>query len=673
MKNSVGVMLVPFLFFCLMSCLNQTTDDISVSSPDSALKLKFHLKEGRPYYELMYKSDTLINLSALGFELKEQPAMKGGFKILDTEISSHNENWQMPWGQNKRIVDNHNLLKVELQETSENPRLLTLYFKIFNDGAAFRYEFPEQKNLKEFVIMDEITEFNINGNPDTWWIQADYDTYEKLYQKTTLHDALWVATPVTMKTVNNTHVSIHEAALTDYAGMTLKQTRPGVYKSELVPWANGDKVRCSAPMKTPWRTIQVSPNAAELVESNMILNLNEPSKIEDPSWIQPMKYIGIWWGMHLGTEIWHAGSRHGATTQNTMDHIDFAAAHNVQAVVVEGWNAGWENWGGKDAFDHVTPARDYDLEKVAAYAKEKGVMIIGHHETGGDIPAYEHYVDSAFKQCDKLGIHAVKTGYAGGIYPRGEHHHGQFMVRHYRKIVELAAKYHIVLDAHEPIKPTGIRRTWPNMMTREGVRGMEWNAWSEGNPPSHTVTIPFTRGLGGPTDYTPGTFDLLFKDCGKRVPWNTDRLEITRTHSTLAKQLANFVILYSPLQMASDLPKNYEGHPAFQFFVDFNADVDESKILNGEVGEYITTVRRAGDNWYLGSATNEKERDFKVDLSFLNPGSKYKAVVYKDAPDSDWKTNPYAYEIDEIEVDAAASIEIKLAPGGGQAIYFVKL
>ena len=404
----------------------------------------------------------------------------------------------------------------------------------------------------------------------------------------------------------------------------------------------------------------------------MILNLNEPSRIADLSWIKPMKYIGIWWGMHLGTETWAAGPRHGANTKNAMDHIDFAAAHNIQGVVFEGWNAGWENWGGKDAFDHITPAKDFDLNRVAGYAKEKGVMVIGHHETGGDIPAYEHYMEAAFRQCKELGIKAVKTGYAGGIYPRGEHHHGQFMVQHYRRVVEMAAKYHIMLDVHEPIKPTGIRRTWPNMMTREGVRGMEWDAWSEGNPPSHTLIIPFTRGLGGPTDYTPGTFDVLFLNAGERIKWNTDDISKTRVHTTLAKQLANFVILYSPLQMASDLPKNYQSHPAFQFISDYNADTDESRVLNGEIGEYITVVRRAGNEWFLGSATNETARKLSVKLDFLEHGSTYQARIYRDADDAHWITNPTAYCIENKTVCADDTIELQLAAGGGEAIHFVK-
>ncbi len=657
--------------FFLSSCSDKNS--YKALSPDKKIELTFLLENGKPYYEVTYNADTLIQKSALGFELKDQPALKDNFKILDAKITTADETWKQPWGQNKEIKDQHTLLTVHLQQTDENARLMTLYFKVFNDGTAFRYEIPEQKNLKDFVIMNELSEFAVKGNPETWWIEANYDTYEKLYQKTPMDKAAWVATPVTMKMNDHAYISIHEAALTDYAGMTLKQNKPGVYEADLVPWANGDKVRTSAPMKTPWRSIQISPDAAKLIESSLILNLNEPCKIEDTSWIKPMKYVGIWWGMHIGTQTWYTGPRHGATTKNTIDCIDFAAKHNIQGVVAEGWNAGWENWGSKDAFDFNTPAKDFDLDKVAEYAKEKGVMFIGHHETGGDIPSFESRVEESFKMFQKLGMHAVKTGYAGGIFPRGEHHHGQMMVNHYRKIVELAAKYQIVLDAHEPIKPTGIRRTWPNMMTREGVRGMEWNGWSDGNPPSHTVTLPFTRGLAGPMDYTPGTFDLLFKNAKNRVKWNDQDKGNSRTHTTLSRQIANWVILYSPLQMASDLPQNYEGHPAFQFFVDFDADIDETKVLDAKIGEYITIARRAGEKWFLGAGTNEEARTLHCDLSFLEDGVKYKAHIYKDADDSDYLTNPYAYKIESKEVDSKTTLELKLAAGGGEAIYFEKV
>ena len=668
MKNFVNILTLAIIVLTFGACNSIGT---TVSSPDKNITINFTLQDDVPMYEVLYKSDTIVNPSKLGFVLKDQDELTA-FKILKSAIQQTDETWEQVWGENKRIRNQYAELKLELQETTEEARLMNLYFRAYNDGVAFRYEFPEQENFNDIIIIDELTEFDLAGNPDTWWIWADFNTYEKLYQNTPMEEALWVATPVTMKFKNDVHISIHEAALTNYAGMTLKQKEPGVYQAELAPWANGDKVRASVPMRTPWRTIQISDTAAGLVSSNLIINLNEPNKLEDTSWINPMKYIGIWWGMHLGTETWHAGPRHGANTKNAMAHIDFAAGHNIEGLVVEGWNAGWENWGAKDAFDHITPAVDYDLEKVAAYAKEKGVMLIGHHETGGDIPAYEKYMEEAFKQCQRLGIQAVKTGYAGGIYPRGEDHHGQFMVQHYRRVVELAAKYQIMLNVHEPIKPTGIRRTWPNMMTREGVRGMEWNAWSAGNPPSHTLIVPFTRGLAGPTDYTPGTFDLLYENAGRRVNWNADNISRTRTHTTLAKQLANTVILYSPLQMASDLPKHYQGHPAFQFIKDFKADCDESKVLNGEVGEYITIARRSGDEWYLGAASNEEARTLHVKLDFLAANASYRAEIYRDADDADWKSNPQAYTIETKDVNANTLLELKLAAGGGQAIRFVK-
>lgn len=661
----LSLIMIASLFF---SCSSDQHERLT--SPDGLISITINCKNHTPYYNITYRGDTVIKPSHMGFNIKDMEPLQGNFAIIKSERNHTKTQWKQPWGENKIVTDHHNSIKIYLKERGENARYINIEMRAFNDGVAFRYEFPHQKNLTNFTISDELTTFTVSGNPTTWWAPADYDSYEKLYNKTPLEEAKWVATPVTMKLNDNCYISIHEADLIDFADMTLKQDETGALKADLTPWGNGDKVRTEAPRHTPWRTIQISPTAAKLVESTMILNLNEPSKIEDTEWIKPMKYIGVWWGMHLGTETWHAGPRHGANTENALKHIDFAAENNIQGVVFEGWNAGWENWGGKDAFDHITPAKDFDLLKVAQYAKDKGVMIIGHHETGGDIPAYEEYMKDAFTLCRDLGINAVKTGYAGGIYPRGEYHHGQFMVNHYRKVVETAAKYHIMLDVHEPIKPTGERRTWPNMMTREGVRGMEWNAWSEGNPPSHTVILPFTRGLAGPTDYTPGTFDVLFTNAGEREKWNSDDISKTRVHTTISKQLANFVILYSPLQMASDLIKNYENHPAFKFIADYNADIDESKVLNGEIGEYITIARRAGEEWFLGSATNEEARTITITTDFLDANKPYSAIIYRDADDANWQNNPTAYVIENIAITKDSTLELKLAPGGGQAIHF---
>jgi alpha-glucosidase len=456
--------------------------------------------------------------------------------------------------------------------------------------------------------------------------------------------------------------------------MTLlkNQEKEFSFKSNLVPWPDGIKVKTSAPMVSPWRTIQIADKATDLVASNLILNLNEPNKIEDTSWIQPMKYVGIWWGMHLGTHTWTLGERHGATTTAAKKYIDFAANNNISGVLVEGWNTGWENWGQKEAFDFVTPYSDFNLKEIADYAKDKNINFIGHIETGGDAAYFEENLDKVFSMYHNLGIKAVKTGYAGAIKTAGQFHHGQFMVNHYRKVVETAAKYQIMVNAHEPIKPTGIRRTYPNMMTREGARGMEWNAWSAGNPPDHYTIIPFTRGLVGPFDYTPGTFDILFNNAKNRVKWNDLDDGTSRVNTTLAKQLSLFVILYSPMQMASDLIENYENQSAFKFIKDFGVDWEISKVLNGKIGDYITIVRKEknSDTWFLGSCTDENKRELEIELSFLDTDKKYRAEIYADGMDADWKTNPQAIEIYSEIVDAQTVLNLKLAAGGGQAIKF---
>lgn len=645
-----------------------------LKSPDAHVQATIQLTNGKLSYQVMKDTEVIVQSSSLGFNLEEQGALTDGFSLLRRSNREVKENWTAVWGPEKENVNHYNETRLELQHDATGI-LMNVVFRAFNDGVAFRYEFPEQDNLGNFTIMDELSEFAIVGNPTTWWIMADFDSYEKLFNETPLNEAKWVNTPVTMRTNSGLHIALHEAALTNYSGMTLKLKEKGkknTYVSELVPWADGTKVKTKAGMQTPWRTITIANSAAKLVESNMIVNLNDPCKIDDTSWIEPMKYMGIWWGMHIGTETWTEDKRHGATTKNTMRYIDFASTNNIQGLVVEGWNAGWDKWGAKDAFDHVTPAKDYDLEKVAAYAKEKGVELIMHHETGGDAIGYEALMDSAYALCQHLGIKALKTGYAGGIYPRGEHHHGQYMVQHYQKVVETAAQYGIMINAHEPIKPTGKRRTWPNMMTREGVRGMEWNAWSDGNPPSHTVTIPFTRMLGGPVDYTPGTFDVLLKRFkNDRISWNTDDISKTRVHTTLSKQLALFVILYSPMQMASDLVDNYMDHPAFEFIANANIDFDETRVLNGEVGQYITTARRTGNNWLIGSATNEEERELSVELDFLDKDTSYEATIYADKEGSDWLSNPDEYSITKTSVKHGDTLTLHLAAGSGQAISLV--
>ncbi|WP_185968818.1 glycoside hydrolase family 97 protein [Carboxylicivirga sp. M1479] len=665
-KPLSGLVLL-FSLFLFTSCKQNKI----LQSPDGEIQAVVQLTNGKLSYQVMKDTEVLIQPSSLGFHLKEHGKLIDNFILLDRDKTENKEEWTAIWGPRKEMINHYNQDTLKLEHEPTGIRM-NIVFRVYNDGVAFRYEFPEQEKLKQFTIMNELSEFAMVGNPITWWQEADFDSYESLYHETPLSQAHWVNTPVTLRSNSGIHIALHEAALSNYSGMTLKLKegkKINTYVSELVPWADGSKVKTQAGMTTPWRTITISDQATQLVESNMIVNLNEPCKIDDTSWIEPMKYMGIWWGMHIGTETWVEGPRHGATTENAMRHIDFASTNSIQGLVVEGWNAGWHRWGAKDAFDHVTPAADYDLTKVAAYAKEKGVELIMHHETGGDAIGYEALIDSAYALCQHLGIKALKTGYAGGIYPRGEHHHGQYMVEHYQRVVEKAAQYGIMINAHEPIKPTGKRRTWPNMMTREGVRGMEWNAWSDGNPPAHTVTIPFTRMLGGPVDYTPGTFDLLLKNFeSERMAWNTDDISQTRTHTTLAKQLALFVILYSPMQMASDVMDNYINHPAFEFIANANIDFDETKVLNGEVGQFITTARRTGNDWMIGAATNEKERQLTISLDFLDKNKQYEATIYADKKGCDWLSEPEQYTVSKKTVKHGDRLNMKLAAGGGQAI-----
>jgi len=641
----------------------------TVSSPDGHIQLTLDNQTGTPLWSVSYKGNTIILPSATGFILDGEIDLSRGFSITGTERSEFFETWNTVWGMNKVIENHYNQMICHLQHEQKNI-FISVEFRLFNDGLGFRYIFPEQQNLKDFVIMDELTEFTFAEDHQAWWIIADFDSYEKLYNNTPLSLVSWANTPVTLRSSEGLYLSIHEAMLLDYAEMTL-QKKDGeslTFVSSLAPWSDGTKVKTSAPVSTPWRTLQISETPAGLVESNLIVNLNEPCKIEDVSWIKPMKYIGIWWGYHIGTHTWAEGKRQGATTSEAKRYIDFAAANNIQGVVVEGWNKGWDSWGARGAFDHITPAKGYDLEEVAAYARRRGIYLIMHHETGGDAEGYEALMEEAFGLCRKHGIHALKTGYAGGIYPRGEHHHGQYMVRHYQKVVETAAKYQLMLNVHEPIKPTGLWRTWPNMMTREGVRGMEWNAWSEGNPPSHNVTLPFTRMLAGPLDYTPAIFDILIENTPlPRVAWNfnIDDISKTRVHSTLVHQIALFFILYSPMQMASDLIENYENHPAFDAIKNAPADWDEYRVLNGEIGEYITVARRNGKEWWVACATNEEGRSIEFIADFLDRNISYDFTLYADGKSAHWKTNPIEYHISHGSMLSNDTISLWVAPGGG--------
>lgn len=631
----------------------------SVSSPDGRVRVTFSLVDGKPFYEVHRGESRVVRPSRLGYVLRGAPSMAGGFELAGSSARSIDETWTPVWGKASSARNHCNELEVRLRETEGERRLLDLVFRAFDDGVGFRYRIPEQQNLADVEIEDELTEFRFDGDHTAWWIRADYESYEHLFRETPLSELGAANTPVTMRTDEGLYISVHEANLTDYPGMTLAWVEEDAraLRCALVPWPDGVKVRGTVPLSSPWRTIQLGDSPGDLVESHLIQNLNEPCLIEDTSWIRPMKYAGIWWSLHIGKETWHEGPAHGATTENAKRYIDFASAHGIPGLLVEGWNTGWDRWGSFGAYDYVTSYDDFDLAEVVRYGREKGVSIVGHHETGGDVPGYEERLEEALDLYARVGVPAVKTGYAGGIFPRGYHHHGQWMVRHYRRVVEEAAARRIMLDVHEPIKPTGVSRTYPNMMTREGVRGMEYNAWSEGNPPEHTTILPFTRMLAGPLDYTPGIFDLTF-DAYK--PGN-------RVHTTLAKQLALYVVLESPLQMVADLPENYENNPAFEFIERVPTSWDETRVLDAAIGDYAIFARRLGDTWYVGAITDEEARVLRVPLSFLPPDAIYAARIFADGPDADWETNPTSCDVESALVDQGAWLTLPLAAGGGLA------
>ena len=672
-----------------------------ISSPNKNIHLTFNVDdEGFMSYNIKVNDNIFIDNSQLGFEAKDGLNLKNSFDIIKTEFSSKDETWEQIWGENKVIRNHYNEMAVHLANIDST--FLIMRFRLFNDGVGFRYEY-HVKDTDKIILTDELTTFNIKNKGVSWSIPASFETYELLYRTLPLNEVEDANTPFTFKTTRlqvtksprqseSIYASIHEAALTDFPEMTLKSTVNGQQTTDLdhneMLMAQGSQLKAKlAPYPdgktkaifekdnfiSPWRTIQISDKAVGLINSNLILNLNEPCILDgDLSWIKPMKYIGVWWGMHLGVESWVMGDRHGATTENAKRYIDFAADNNIDAVLFEGWNEGWDSWGGRQNFDFTKAYADFDIDEIMRYAKEKNVEVIGHHETGGNIINYENQLEETFRWSKEKGINCVKTGYAGGL-PDGHNHHGQYNVRHYRKVVETAARNEITLNVHEPIKPTGIRRTYPNMMTCEGARGMEWNAWSEGNPPEHHVMLPFTRLLAGPMDYTPGTFDILFdntRNSPQRKKWNDNDKGNSRVNTTLAKQLANWVILYSPLQMASDMIEHYEGHPAFQFFRDFNPDCDWSEALQGEPGEYVAVVRRAGTNFFLGAATNGEARSIEIPLTFLGKGKSYEATIYADGDDAHWKTNPTSYKIEKKTVSSNDSLLIKMAAGGGCAVVF---
>ncbi len=673
----------------IMSACNQNSEEsLQVASPDGQLTVDFFLRaDGRPGYAVEYKNERIIDTSAFAFDFRDHPAIGANLKITGSENNTIDETWEMPWGE-KRLVKNHaNELILHLEESDEPRRKLDIFFRVYNDGLGFRFGFPSQEGVDSLIIMDERTQFQLTGDHLCWWIPGDWDIYEHLYNTSRFseidalskrgHESLAqtyipenaVNTPVTMKTDGGLYLSFHEAALTDYAGMTLKVVGEDLLmESELAGSDRlGYKVKRKLPFVTPWRTIQVSETAGGLIESSLIVNLNEPNRLGDVSWFKPTKYAGIWWDMHVGTKTWDmASGRHGATTEYAKEMIDFASENGIGAVLVEGWNTGWERWIGfedrEGVFDFVTPYPDYDLKEVVRYGKEKGVDLVMHHETSAAPRTYEQQLDTAYRLMESLGIHMVKTGYVGKIIPKGEYHHGQWMVNHYRKVLETAAEYQIAVNAHEPVKATGIRRTLPNAVSREGLRGQEFNAWAAdgGNPPEHLPIVAFTRMLSGPIDYTPGIFNI------KLDPYKPDN----QVNTTLAQQLALYVVIYSPVQMVPDLIENYRGHPAFQFIRDVAVDWEQSIVLNGEVGDFVTIARqqRDSENWFVGAITDENSREFEISFDFLPAGKTYKAVIYRDAADAHWDKNPTAYEIESFSADQNSRITLQLAPGGGAAI-----
>ena len=688
-----------YLVFVVNFVFSQT-----VLSPSNKILVNFKLTaSGQPSYSVNYKNKPVILESALGIKLKDKIALDANFTIETSKTASFNESWNPVLGEQSTIVNHYNELIVSLIQ-KETKVKMNVIFRVFDEGVAFRYDFPKQAALNYFIISDEVSQFNLTENHKVFWLPGDFDSQEYAYnetsfsnintQKIDLNNGIGVKSiagqqvvqsPLMMKSPSGLYLNIFEAAVVNYPIMHLDADVKN-YKltSHLVPNAIGDKAYLQAPCVSPWRTIMISDDARDIVGSKMILNLNEPCKIDDTSFIKPMKYVGIWWEMHVGKSTWdYAGSqnaqnvltqdllpsgKHGATTENTKRYIDFAAKNGFDGVLVEGWNVGWEDWFGnwkEEVFDFVTPYPDFDIAAVTAYAKSKNVKMIMHHETSGSVANYERHLDRAFNLMKKLDYPAVKSGYVGKIIPRGEFHDGQTMVNHYNFVARRAADYKLMINSHESSRPTGFSRTYPNYIAAEAARGNEFNAWSTGNPPMHETILPFTRLLGGPMDYTPGIFEIKMS--------HYDKLKKEQVHTTLAKQLALYVTMYSPLQMAADLPENYDKYPdAFQFIKDVALDWDESKYLEAEPGDYLTVVRKtkSKETWFLGAITDENARKSEIKLDFLSKGKKYKAIIYEDANDADWKNNPIAYKISTIEVNSKSKIKLNLASGGGTAISF---
>ena len=714
-----------FLTSLLLVALFGSVSAQELRSPDGNLVMTFSLQQnGIPVYDLAYKDKVVIRPSKLGLELKYQESKSSGgdmnqkavnpraslfdnFAIAGTKKSTFDKSWNPVWGEVRTIRNHYNEMEVTLTQ-KEIDRQMIIRFRLFNEGLGFRYEFPQQKNLVYFVIKEERTQFAMTGDHTAFWIPGDYDTQEYDYTESKLSEVrglmekaitpnasqmqfspTGVQTSLMLKTADGIYINLHEAALINYSCMNLNlDDKNMIFESWLTPDANGDKGYMQAPCTSPWRTIMVSDDARDIIASKMTYNLNEPSKIKETAWIKPVKYMGVWWEMITGKSTWSytndfpsvklgvtdyskakPNGTHGANTAHVKEIIDFAAKNGFDAVLVEGWNTGWEDWFGnsKDyVFDFVTPYPDFHVRELRDYAKSKGIKIIMHHETSGSTRNYERYIDTAFKFMKANGYDAVKTGYVGNIIPRGEHHYSQFIINHYQYAVEKAAAYHIMLNAHEAVRPTGIARTWPNMIGNESARGTEFQAFG-GSKPNHVTILPFTRLLGGPMDYTPGVFEM---DISKLNPTNK-----SHCNSTLANQLALYLTMYSPLQMAADLPENYMRFAdAFQFIKDVAVDWDDSRYIEAEPGRYITVARKAKKTgrWFLGNVNGETPRTSNITFDFLDAGKTYIATIYADAKDAHYKTNPQAYTIRKVVVNNKSKLSQFSAPGGGFAISFVE-
>lgn len=674
------------------------------TSPDGNVVLSFSLKaDGTPTYKMTYKGKPVINESTLGFTLKKDEPLTNHFKVVSDSKSTFKETWKPVWGEEKEILNHYNELLVQLKQDKTN-RLMNIRFRVYNEGVGFRYEFPTQKELTYFVIAEENTQFAMTGDHTAWWIPGDYDTQEYDYNESKLSEIrglmkqsmtdnvsqyvfspTGVQTALMMKTKDGLYINLHEAALVDYALMNLNlDDKNFIFQSWLTPDAKGDKGYLYTPTKTPWRTIMVSDDARNILASRLILNLNDPCALADTSWIKPVKYIGVWWEMITGKSSWaytddlptikldevdytkvKPNGTHAANNDKVRHYIDFAAKHGFDQVLVEGWNVGWEDWFGhrKDyVFDFVTPYPDFDIKALNDYAHAKGVKLMMHHETSGSTRNYERHMKAAYELMNKYGYNSVKSGYVGDILPIGEHHYSQSTINHYLYAIKEAAKHKIMLNAHEAVRPTGLCRTYPNLIGNESARGTEYEAFG-GNKPFHTTILPFTRLQGGPMDYTPGILETEVKNVN---PNNTSQVR-----STLAKQLALYVTMYSPLQMAADLPENYERFAdAFQFIKDVPVDWQESVYLEAEPGRYITVARKDkhSDNWYVGNTSNEDGHTSELLLNFLDKNKKYEATIYADAKNADWQTNPKAYTITKQKVNAKTKLKLTAAKGGGYAI-----